>query len=140
MSRYKAVHDEVHNAYVITFKNKPVAHVESELVRKGGIFRKPQYHWHVTNIIGAPRAPFITHKTAIDHAIKLHKSQSKGNWSDPHNPIKKIGSHIDELGELLWDSSRDPRFGHPNEQEKIQELSFLHAELVKRFNKHYGRR
>ncbi len=135
---YRVEHDPTHNSYVILFKKQQVATVDSELVKPAGIFRKPVYHWHVSNIPGASRTPFINHKLAIDHAIDLHKKILSGNFKDHNHPLKRTSALLDELGQVIWDSSRDPRFSDLDTQEKMQDLKISHAHLVRIFNKHFG--
>lgn len=138
MAGYKIDHDPVHNSYTIQHRGKVVATVDSELTRKGGIFHKPRYSYYVANIPGAPRAPFINSRLAIDHAIKLHKDIKSGRFKDHNNPVRKAGEIINQLGQVIWDSSRDPRFNDLESQERIQDLSIHHANLVRIYNKHFG--
>lgn len=137
MAKYTVKHDPVHNSYDLLYRRKYIASIESVMHRKPGLFRKAQFKWYVRNLPGALDTPFISDKLAIDYAIKQHKMLNDPNHRQDTHPVTKIGRIIDNLGDAVWDASKDPRMATDEHAEAIQNLAISHAKLVADFKKHF---
>ena len=96
--------------------------------------RKQKTGYVVTHLPGASNDAFMTLHAAIEHAVHHHAA---GAHLKVVHPLHNIRAHLDLLRNAIWYAAADHRLADDSSQEALLDVSKHHAQLSKKFKKHF---